>query len=101
MVDVDLLHGIYLTGKGCDSTHWGIKELQQVTQLGTPTNRAKAYHQLAQTYLKGGEVKEAEIMLDSLQHILNRNDLPLQILHINYEPILDLYIKTGILQKNY
>ena len=95
MVDVNLLSGICKTEIGGYALAAGIEELQQVTAKGTATTRAKAYHQLAQTYLKGGEIKEAEIMLDSLQHILNRNDLPLQILHINYEPILDLYIKTG------
>lgn len=95
MVDVNLLSGICKTEIGGYAQAAGIEELQQVTAKGTAATRAKAYHQLAQTYLKGGEVKEAEIMLDSLQHILNRNDLPLQILHINYEPILDLYIKTG------
>ena len=51
MVDVDLLHGIYLTEKGGDSMHLGIQELENVTQLGTAANRAKAYHQLAQTLL--------------------------------------------------
>ena len=95
MVDVDLLSGICKTEIGGDALVAGIEELQQVTAKGTSATRAKAYHQLAQTYLKGGEVKEADIMLDSLQLILNHNDLPLQILHINYEPILDLYIKTG------
>ena len=95
MVDVDLLSGTCKTENGGDSLIAGIGELQQVTTKGTAANRAKAYHQLAHTYLKGGQVKEAEIMLDSLQIILNHNDLPLQILHLNYEPILDLYIKTG------
>lgn len=95
MVDVNLLSGICKTEIGGDALAAGIEELQQVTTKGTSATRAKAYHQLAQTYLKGGDVKEAEIMLDSLQLILNRNDLPFQILHINYEPILDLYNKTG------
>ena len=95
MVDVNLLSGICKTEIGGDSLLAGIGELQQVTAKGTSATRAKAYHQLAQTYLKEGEVKEAEIMLDSLHLILNHNNLPFQILHINYEPILDLYIKTG------
>ncbi len=95
MVDVNLLSGICKTEIGGDALAAGIEELQQVTTKGTSATRAKAYHQLAQTYLKGGDAKEAEIMLDSLQLILNRNDLPFQILHINYEPILDLYLKTG------
>ena len=95
MVDVNLLSGICKTEIGGDSLLAGIEELQQVTSKGTAATRAKAYHQLAQTYLKEGEVKEAEIMLDSLHLILNHNDFPLQILQLDYEPILDLYIKTG------
>ena len=59
MVDVDLLHGIYLTDKGGDAMHLGIQELQNVTQQGTVTNQAKAFHQLAQTYLKSGNSKVA------------------------------------------
>ena len=35
MVDVDLLHGTYLTEKGGDSLHVGIRELQHVIQQGT------------------------------------------------------------------
>ena len=95
MVDVNLLSGICKTEAGGDSLLAGIEELQQVTSKGTAATRAKAYHQLAQTYLKEGEVKEAEIMLDSLHFILNHNEFPLQILQLDYEPILDLYIKTG------
>ena len=95
MVDVNLLSGICKTEAGGDSLLAGIEELQQVTSKGTAATRAKAYHQLAQTYLKEGEVKEAEIMLDSLHLILNHNEFPLQILQLDYEPILDLYIKTG------
>lgn len=59
MVDVDLLHGIYLTDKGYDSTHLGIQILQKVTMLGTDVNRAKAYHQLAKTYLRDGKESNA------------------------------------------
>ena len=59
MVDVDLLHGIYLTDKGYDSTHLGIQILQKVTMLGTDVNRAKAYHQLAKTYLRDSEESNA------------------------------------------
>ena len=98
MVDVDLLHGTYLTGKGCDSTHWGIKELQQVTQLGTPTNRAKAYHQLAQAYLKIGQNNVAETMLDSMYSLLNQNDSHIYI-KLDYKPILNHYLRNNNLHK--
>jgi hypothetical protein len=95
MVDIDLLNGICMTDKGGDSLSSGIKNLKQVTQHGTSANRAKAYHQLAQTFLKHGQVKEAEIMLDSLHIILNQNHLPLQILHLDYKPILGYYLGKG------
>lgn len=95
MVDINLLNGIYLTEKDGDFLSSGIQELQKVVRQGTATNCAKAYHQLAQTYLKNGQVKEAESALDSLYLILNQNDLPAQILHIEYKPILDHYLKTG------
>ena len=95
MADVNLLSGICKTETGGDSLLSGIEELQQVTAKGTAATRAKAYHQLAQTYLKGGQGKNAETMLDSLYLILNQNDLPLQILHLDYEPILDFYRKKG------
>ena len=98
MVDVDLLHGTYLTGKGCDSTHCGIKELQQVTQLGTPTNRAKAYHQLAQAYLKIGQNNVAETMLDSMYSLLNQNDSHIYI-KLDYKPILNHYLRNNNLHK--
>jgi DNA-binding CsgD family transcriptional regulator len=80
MVDIDLLSS-------------DIIYLQRVTRQGTAANRAKAYHSLAQTYLENGQEKEAEVMLDSLQTILNHSDSPTQILHIDYEPILDHYLK--------
>jgi DNA-binding CsgD family transcriptional regulator len=95
MVDINLLNGICLTDIGGDSLNYGIMELQQVAQRGTSANRAKAYHQLAQTYLKHGQNIDAEIMLDSLHHILDQYDVPLQILHLDYEPILDHYFKVG------
>lgn len=94
MVDINLLNGIYLTEKEGDSLTAGIQELHKVIRLGTATNRAKAYHQLAQIYLKHGQAREAEVALDSLYNILNQNDLPAQILHIEYKPILDYYLKT-------
>ena len=90
MADIDLLNGIL---------HTNVRKLQQVALQGTVANRAKAYHQLAQTYLKQGNVKEGERALDSLHIILNKNDLPLQIRHIEYKPILDHYMKTGNLEK--
>ena len=94
MVDVDLLHGIYLTEKGGDSMHLGIQELENVTQLGTAANRAKAYHLLAQTYLKCEQNYVAEIMLDSMYSFLNQGESPIYI-NIDYKPILDHYLESG------
>ena len=93
MVDVDLLHGTFLTEKGGDSLQLGIEELQQVTRQGTDANRAKAYHQLAQTYLKQGKNGMAEAMLDSMYTLLNQNDSPTYI-QLDYQPILNHYLKT-------
>ena len=98
MVDVNLLFGTYLTEKGGDSLQAGITELQQVTQQGTVVNRAKAYHQLAQTYLKNNENDRAEVMLDSMYTLLNQNDSPIYI-HLNYQPILDFYLESKNPQK--
>ena len=98
MVDVNLLFGTYLTEKGGDSLQVGITELQQVTQQGTVVNRAKAYHQLAQTYLKNNENDRAEAMLDSMYTLLNQNDSPIYI-HLNYQPILDFYLESKDPQK--
>ena len=95
MVDVNLLNGIYLTEMGGDYLEPGLENLLNVTIQGTAANRAKAYHQLAQTYLKIGQTSKADIMLDSLNLILNHKDSPLQILHIDYKPILDHYLKKG------
>jgi tetratricopeptide (TPR) repeat protein/DNA-binding CsgD family transcriptional regulator len=93
MVDVNLLFGTYLTEKGGDSLQAGITELQQVTQQGTVVNRAKAYHQLAQTYLKNEKTDMAESALDSMYTLLNQNEKPLYI-HMDYQPILDHYLKS-------
>lgn len=93
MVDVDLLHGIYLTEKGGDSLHLGIHELQQVARQGTAVNRARAYHQLAQTYLKSEKNNMAEIALDSMYMLLNQTDSPIYI-HVDYEPIINHYLKN-------
>ena len=94
MVDVDLLHGIYLTGKGGDSMHSGIQELQQVTRQGTATNRAKAYHQLAQTYLKCGQNTLAETMLDSMYSLLKQSDSHIYI-QADYKPIINHYLQNN------
>lgn len=93
MVDVDLLNGIFLTEKGGVSLPSGIHELENVTQNGTATNRAKAYHQLAQTYLKNDESEMADIMLDSLLALLHQNPAHNHILHLDYKPILNHYLK--------
>lgn len=95
MVDVNLLNGIYLTEMGGDSLEPGLENLENVTRQGTAANRAKAYHQLAQTYLEIGQTGKADVMLDSLNQILTHNDSPIQILHIDYKPILDHYLKKG------
>lgn len=93
MVDVDLLQGICLTTEGGDSEQEGIRHLENVVREGTTANRVKAYHQLAQTYLKTNESRKAEIMLDSLYTLLNQNESPVSILHIDYQPIFDHYVK--------
>ena len=93
MVDVELLHGIYLTEKGGDSLHIGIKELQRVTIEGTETNRAKAYHQLAQTYLAHNEHDVAEEMLDSMFSLLDKSGSHIYI-SIDYQPILSHYLNS-------
>ncbi|MBQ5889176.1 MAG: hypothetical protein IIW77_07900, partial [Bacteroidaceae bacterium] len=98
MVDVDLLHGIYMTSKGGDTRHSGIQELQQVARQGTVTNRAKAYHQLAQTYLKEKQNRLAEAMLDSMYSLLNQNESHIYI-QLDYKPILDHYLKNNNRQK--
>ena len=94
MVDVNLLEGIYLTEKGGDSLDSGIKILQQVAEHATVANKAKAYHQLAQTYLKTNNKVKAELMLDSLYTLLAQNDSPTSIIHIEYEPILNHYMSS-------
>ena len=98
MVDVNLLHGIFLTEKGGESLDEGIQDLKNVASQGTVTNRAKAYHQLAQTYLKQEKDKSAEMMLDSLYMLLNLNDMPAYI-HLEYKPIINHYLKTKNLNK--
>lgn len=93
MVDVNLLNGIFLTDKGGDSLNLGIVELENVTKQGTAANRAKAYNQLAKTYLAQGDKKTADIMLDSLYTLVSKSDSP-NLLNIDFEPILDHYRKS-------
>lgn len=93
MVDINLLHGTILTEIGSDSTDTGIQELIQVTLQGTAVNRAKAYHQLAQTYLKCEKKEMAEIMLDSLHSLINKNESAIYI-NLDYKPILNHYLKS-------
>ena len=98
LVDVELLHGTYLTERGGDSLQAGISELQHVAQEATPINRAKAYHQLAQTYLKGGQEAMAEVMLDSMYALLTPHGTTSYI-PLNYEPIINHYLKTQQAEK--
>ena len=93
MVDVDLLSGIYLTESGGDSFQEGVHLLKNVVSQGTPANQAKAYHQLAIVYLRNGNGAIAEQMLDSLYAIFD--GMGRHILHLDYEPIIDHYLKTG------
>lgn len=94
MVDVDLLQGTLLTEKSGDSLYIGVQKLERVTREGTAVNRAKAYHQLAQTYLKGEQNDMAEVMLDSMYVLLHQNGSPTYI-HVGYEPILNHYLKCN------
>ena len=96
MVDVDLLHGMCMIGMGGDSMHVGVEKLQRVAVDGTAVNRARAYHQLAQTYLRIGKSGEAEVMLDNMYSLLNKNGSPIYI-YIDYKPIIRHYLK----RKNY
>ena len=94
MVDVNLLHGTLLTEKSGDTLQVGIRELQVVIQQGTAINRAKAYHQLAQTYLRMHKSQQAEAMLDSMYALLNPGDVT-TFIRIDYQPILHHYLKTN------
>ena len=93
MVDVNLLHGTLQTERGGDDLQEGIEELLQVTRQGTDMNRTKAYHQLAQAYLKSGKKVMAEAMLDSMYTLLSPHGKPCHI-HLDYQPILDHYLKS-------
>lgn len=94
MVDVDLLYGSFLTDRDNDSLQVGIQELKRVTEQGTATNRAKAYHQLAQTYLRRSDGSMAEVMLDSLYMLLSQSDAPIYI-SVDYEPIINYYLRIN------
>lgn len=94
MVDVNLLHGTLLTERGGDDMQEGIEELLQVTRQGTDMNRTKAYHQLAQAYLKSGKEIVAEAMLDSMYTLLSPHGKPRHI-HLDYQPILEHFLKSN------
>lgn len=90
MVDVDLLRGTCLTQQGGDSLQVGVEALMRVAREATPANRAKAYHQLAQTYLRSGHESIAEVMLDSMYTLLGSSTN----IAINYTPILNHFLKN-------
>ena len=92
MVDVDLLYGTLMTEKGKEHAPEGIQKLQRVIHQGTDINRAKAYHQLAQTYLKSKEHTTAEAMLDSMYALLNPEGESINI-KVDYQPILEHFLK--------
>ncbi len=91
MVDVDLLRGTCLTHQGADSLQTGIEALQRVAREATPTNRAKAHHQLALTYLRSGHTAEAETMLDSMLALIGSPTA----FALDYDAILGHYLATG------
>ena len=93
LVDVELLHGTIMTEKGGDCLHMGIQELLRVAQEATAVNRAKAYHQLAQTYIKHEKNDMAEEVLDSLYALLCQNE-GASYIHIDYESIINYYLKS-------
>lgn len=94
-VDIDLQKGIYLTSNGSsDSLSKGIEVLKTVTEQATPTNRAKAYHQLALVYLNRGNDAEAEQMLDSMYTLLNKTEHSIFI-GIDYDKIINHYFDKG------
>lgn len=90
MVDVDLLRGTILTQQGGDSLQAGIEALQRVAREATTMNRARAYHQLALTYLGNGQAPQADAVLDSMYALIGS---PTYIA-IDYAPIIDHYLKT-------
>ena len=92
MVDVDLLRGNLLTQMGGDSLVAGIEALTNVINAGTDTNRARAYHQLAQTYLSSNNDKMAESSLDSMYALMTKKESTIFI-QLDYEPILNHYLR--------
>lgn len=94
MVDVDLLHGSCLTQQGGDSLQVGVEALMRVAREATPANRVKAYHQLAQTYLRSGHESIAEVMLDSMYTLLSPHGKPRHI-HLDYQPIFEHFLKSN------
>ena len=90
MVDVDLLRGTYLTLQGGDSLQAGIEALQRASREATPMNRAKAFHQLGQTYLRSGHDTMAEAMLDSMCALIGSPTA----FALDYAPILSHYLKV-------
>ena len=91
MADVDLLRGTYLTEQENDSLAAGIKALERVARKATPTNRAKAYHQLALTYLRSGHTAQAETMLDSMLALVGSPTA----FTFDYDAILGHYLEAG------
>ena len=98
LVDVDLLYGTCLTDRGGDSLLSGVQELERVVRHGTAINKAKAYHQLAQTYLKCENSVMAEAMLDSMYSLLDKNGSTIYI-RLDYKPILNHYLASGNSEK--
>ena len=94
MVDVNLLYGTLLTERDGDSLQMGIRELQDVATYGTAVNRARAYHQLAHTYLRLSEEDKAEAMLDSMYTLISREDSHPYI-RLDYQPIIEYYQRRG------
>jgi DNA-binding CsgD family transcriptional regulator/large-conductance mechanosensitive channel len=94
MVDVNLLYGTLLTERDSDSLQMGIRELQDVATYGTAVNRARAYHQLAHTYLRLSEENKAEAMLDSMYTLISREDSHPYI-RLDYQPIIEHYQRRG------
>lgn len=90
MVDVDLLHGTYLIQLGDDSLQAGIGALQRVTREATPMNRARAYHQLAQSYLRNQQCGLAETMLDNMYSLLGSSTY----IALDYAPIINHYLEA-------
>lgn len=93
LVDVELLHGTIMTEKGGDCLHMGIQELLRVAQEATAVNRTKAYHQLAQTYIRHEKNDMADEVLDSLYALLCQNE-GASYIHIDYESIINYYLKS-------